>query len=234
MMYITPELQSNNSAAIQQAVNTAAESDIRTVVIPAGKVWQLDTPVCLPDHVTVILDGAQLRARGVAFTNSRAEEPPCLGSEQEHIYLLGTKGATITGGDGPQIAFQNVKDFGIRGIAFAGGDGVRLMHCRHGKVQNLRFSGSRHGIFLGEGCNNDLLGDIFAETSQRNTIAKSAFRNIISNHIFIRSGTVDRKCTYLILSMICLERINQHALVFLFSKSCNVNNSTFNCRFAFR
>lgn len=166
MMYITPELQSNDSAAIQQAVNTAAESDIRTVVIPAGKVWQLDTPVCLPDHVTVILDGAQLRARGVAFTNSRAEETPCLGSEQEHIYLLGTKGATITGGDGPQIAFQNVRDFGIRGIAFAGGDGVRLMHCRHGKVQHLRFSGSRHGIFLGEGCNNDLLGDIFAETSQ--------------------------------------------------------------------
>ena len=160
MLFIKPDHQLNDSAAIQQAVNAAAEQDIRTVVIPAVKTWQLEEPVCLPSGVTVILDGAQLCAKTVAFTNANHGESPRLGNEQEHIYLIGTKGAAIAGGNGPQVSFTNVKDYGIRGISFAGGDGLRLLHCRYGKVQQLQFTGSRHGVFLGEGCNNNLLGDI--------------------------------------------------------------------------
>lgn len=166
MLYITPDPQLSDSKAIQQAVNTAAEKDIRTVVIPATKTWHLETPVCLPNHVTLILDGAQIRADGVAFTNGNADRAPCLGNEQDHIFLIGTKGAAITGGSAPQISLKNVKEYGIRGISFAGGAGVELLHCRYGKAQQLRFSGCRHGIFLGEGCNNNLLGDILAETKE--------------------------------------------------------------------
>lgn len=164
MLYITPDPQLSDSKAIQQAVNTAAEKDIRTVVIPATKTWHLETPVCLPNHVTVILDGARIQAEGIAFTNTNAEQAPCLGNEQDHIFLIGIKGAAITGGNAPQISLKNVKEYGIRGISFMGGAGVELLHCRYGKAQQLRFAGSRHGIFLGEGCNNNLLGDVLAET----------------------------------------------------------------------
>jgi polygalacturonase len=45
MLYITPDPQLSDSKAIQQAVNTAAAKDIRTVVIPATKTWHLETPV---------------------------------------------------------------------------------------------------------------------------------------------------------------------------------------------
>lgn len=166
MLYITPDPQLSDSKAIQQAVNTAAEKDIRTVVIPATKTWHLETSVCLPNHVTVILDGARIQAEGIAFTNTNAEQAPCLGNEQDHIFLIGIKGAAITGGNAPQISLKNVKEYGIRGISFMGGAGVELLHCRYGKAQQLRFTGSRHGLFLGEGCNNNLLGDILAETKE--------------------------------------------------------------------
>ena len=174
MQYITPDLRLSDTESIQQAVNTAAQKDIRTVVIPASKTWHFDGPVALPAGITVILDGAQICADGIAFLNSHSCEAPCLGNEQDHIYLIGTGGASITGDSEPQIALANVKDYGIRGISFVGGQGIRLLHCRHGKVQQLRFTGSRHGIFLGEGCNNNLLGDLLAETKEEAVLWQAA------------------------------------------------------------
>lgn len=170
MMYSTPCAYSHlsDSEAIQAAVRRAAETDIRTVVIPDSKAWTLDKPVYLPNGITVILDGAQIRAEGIAFTNAHAgqAEKMCLGGEQESLFLLGTKGASVTGQNGPQVCFSNLKNYGITGISFVDGDGLRLLHCRYGKVQRLQFRGSRYGVFMGEGCNNNLLEDILAETKE--------------------------------------------------------------------
>lgn len=172
MMYITPCAGLSDSEAIQQAVNTAAERDIRTVVIGDQKVWNLDKPVLLPTGVTLILDGAKIRAESIAFTNANADkaDKTCLGGEQDHIYLTGTKDASITSTDAPQVFFRNVQDFGISGIVFEGGEGLRLLHCRYGKIQKLRFLGSRYGVFCDEGCNNNVLTDILAETEQEAVI----------------------------------------------------------------
>jgi len=168
MMYVSPYAGLSDREAMQKAVDTAAEKDIRTVLIPANKIWHLEKPVLLPNGVTLILDGAQIHAEGTAFTNANADDDAklCLGGEQEHIFLVGTKGAVIRGGSGAQIAFRNVKEYGISGITFAGGAGLSLQHCRYGKVQKVRFSGSRYGVFLGEGCNNNLLEDIAADTKE--------------------------------------------------------------------
>lgn len=168
MMYVTPCSQLTDTQAIQTAVNMAAEKDIRTVVIPATKTWQLEKPVYLPNGITLILDGAQICAAGTAFTNANGGQADkmCLGGEQEHIYLLGTKGAAITGKNAPQVYFNNVKEYGITGISFRGGEGLGLRHCRYGKVQRVQFFESRFGILLGEGCNNNLLEDIVAETRE--------------------------------------------------------------------
>lgn len=172
MMYVSPCSGLSDQEAIQQAVNSAAETDIRTVVIPATKTWVLDKPVLLPTGVTLILDGAQIRAEGIAFTNAHADAPDklCLGGEQDHLFLLGTKDAAIAGSTAPQVAFKNMKDYGISGISFVGGEGLQLLHCRYGKVQKLQFTGSRYGIFLGEGCNNNLLEDIVADTKEEAVI----------------------------------------------------------------
>lgn len=162
----------SDSEAIQNAVCAAEEKDIRTVVIPATKIWQLEKTVYLPSNITLILDGAHIYSEGIAFTNANAGNPHkmCLGGEQEHLYLLGTKGASITVQYGPQVYLNNVKDYGVKGITFVGGDGLRLLHCRFGKVQQVQFQGSCYGIFLGEGCNNNLLEDILAETKQESVL----------------------------------------------------------------
>jgi len=174
LMYICPSAcpHLSDADAIQAAVNTATEKDIRTVVIPSTKKWQLEKPVYLPNGITLILDGAQIVSESIAFTNANAdkEDQLCLGGEQEQLFLLGRNGASIQTQHGPQVYFQNVKNFGINGICFVNGYGIRLLHCRFGKVQQVQFRESRYGVFLGEGCNNNLLEDLLAETKEEAVI----------------------------------------------------------------
>ena len=164
--YIIPAVGENDAEAIQKAVDTAAQTDLRTVVIPNTKIWSLDRTILLPSFVTVILDGAELHCDSVAFANANASTEASLATEQERIFILGTNGASIVGKNAPQIHFQNVKEFKIRGIRFLGGEGVKLSLCRYGKAQELKFSQSLHGVLLTEGCNNNLLSDILAETKR--------------------------------------------------------------------
>lgn len=164
--YIIPAVGENDAEAIQKAVDTAAQTDLRTVVIPNTKIWSLDRTILLPSFVTVILDGAELHCDSVAFANANANKEASLATEEEQIFLIGTKGAAIVGKNAPQIHFQNVKEFEIRGIRFLGGKGVKLSLCRYGKAQELKFSQSLHGVLLTEGCNNNLLSDILAETKK--------------------------------------------------------------------
>ena len=170
MTFVTPCAYPHLSdrQAIQTAVDTAVQTDIRTVVIPGTKSWNLDGPVLLPNCVTVILDGAQIRAKGVAFANTAydSEETLCLGAEQHRLHLLGTNGAVIIGQADPQIVLRNVRDFTIRGIGFENGGGIRLLHARYGSLQQLRFHGSLYGVFLGEGCSRNLISDILARTER--------------------------------------------------------------------
>lgn len=170
-LYVTPEKFSGKSdtVAIQMAVDAAIREDIRVVQIgakPGGEAWELDVPVQLPSFVTVILNGAYLKAAGVAFTNSNALKPEtrCLAGEQEGIHILGKNGAAILGADGPQVVLANVKNCCLRGLRLAGGAGVRLEHVRYSKIQQLRFENTLYGVSLTEGCNNNLLEDLDAST----------------------------------------------------------------------
>lgn len=195
-MYMTPCAYSHlsDSDAIQQAVQAAAEQDVRTVLIPSTKIWQLEKPVRLPSGVTLILDGAQICAEGIAFTNRNADhaETLCLGGEQERLYLFGTNGASIASKNGPQVYFNNVKNYGIFGISFRGGEGIRLLHCRFGKVQQVRFQASRHGIFLGEGCNGNLLEDILAETNEESVLWSAGDTSVWGRSADIYDTTLTR------------------------------------------
>lgn len=168
-IYISPlTFAGTDSQRIQAAVNEAVKTDIRVVVIPQKDTpWMLDETVLLPGDVTVILDGAAVHSAGVAFQNTNAEDPTtkALGGEQYEIYIIGTQGATLSGiGDKPQIYLSNVKGYRIAGLTFQNGGGLKLNYARYGKVQKLRFAGSTYGVSLSEGCNNNIIEDIDADT----------------------------------------------------------------------
>ena len=167
-LYISPlDFAGSDSQKIQAAVNEAVKTDIRVVVIPQKETpWVLDETVLLPGDVTVIVDGATVESAGIAFQNTNADDPTtkALGGEQYEIYIVGCNSATLKGAEKPQIYLSNVKGYRIAGLTFAGGMGLKLNYARYGKVQQLRFVGSTYGIFLSEGCNNNIIEDIEAET----------------------------------------------------------------------
>ena len=167
-IYISPlEFAGSDSSRIQAAVEEAVRTDIRVVVIPKKDTpWVLDKAIDLPGDVTVILDGATVEAAGIAFQNSNAHDPStkALGGEQYEIYIVGCNGATLKGAEKPQIYLSNVKGYRIAGLTFAGGLGLQLNYARYGKVQKLGFAGSTYGVSLSEGCNNNIIEDIEAET----------------------------------------------------------------------
>lgn len=174
-LYISPlSFEGTDSQRLQAAVDEAVKTDIRVVVIPnKGFAWTLDKPVLLPGNVTVILDGATVLADGIAFQNTNADDPSTksLGGEQYEIYIIGVNGAILVGGtDQPQIYLSNVKGYRIAGLRFFGGDGLKLHYARYGKVQKLRFDRSTYGVYLSEGCNNNIIEDIEAGT-KRDAIA---------------------------------------------------------------
>lgn len=168
-LYISPlDFAGSDSCRMQAAVNEAVKTDIRVVVIPRKDTpWVLDKTVLLPGDVTVIVNGATVESAGVAFQNTNADDPTtkALGGEQYEIYIIGTKGAVLKGTENkPQIYLSNVKGYRIAGLTFQGGAGLKLNYARYGKVQKLRFAGSAYGVSLSEGCNNNIIEDIDADT----------------------------------------------------------------------
>lgn len=180
-IYISPlAFAGTDSARIQAAVDEAVRTDIRVVVIspkPESNAWTLEETVLLPDNVTVILDTVTLRSTGIAFQNSNAADlsTKSLGGEQLDICIIGIRGATLTGSNGvPQIYLSNVKGYRIAGLTFWGGAGLKLHYARYGKVQKLCFIQSTYGIFLSEGCNNNIIEDIQADTQLEAVIFRGA------------------------------------------------------------
>lgn len=170
-LYISPvDFKGSDSQRIQAAVDYAVETDIRVVVIPRhpkNLYWNLDRTIMLPSDITVILDGAGMKSQEVFFQNSNASDPSTksLGGEQQEICLIGRRGAVLSGYSNlPQVLFSNVKNYRIAGLTFVGGRGLQLHFARYGTVQKLHFAHSKYGIVLGEGCNNNIIEDILAET----------------------------------------------------------------------
>lgn len=173
-LYISPLdfAVGSDAAAIQAAVDEAIRTDIRMVVIPAkadGSAWQVDKTVLLSSYTTVILDGCTIQGSCTVFANSNAykEDTKSLGGEEHDLFLIGKGSACIKGADNaPQIYLSNVKDFRIAGIAFSGGDGLKLHFTRIGKVQQLKFENSTYGIDMSEGCSGLIIDDIEGVTKE--------------------------------------------------------------------
>ena len=95
---------------IQQAINAAAASTDRTVIIPRnnnrtnGDIWEIEKTILLPNEITVILDGCHLRLKdGVyenIFRNENMYNPGCLNAagEQYGIHIVGMNDPILDGG----------------------------------------------------------------------------------------------------------------------------------------
>ena len=184
----------SDSAAIQAAVDEAARTDLRTVVIPGTKQWQLDAPILLPNHITLILKGCTIRSKTTAFMNAYAQDDTTrsLAGEQYDIRILGTEDATLICEAAPQILLDNVRNYAIRGLSFEGGEGICLRHVRFGKVQKVRFRGSLHGIRLGSASNNNMLEDILAVTEKEAVLWEGDSSEIWGRNANIYDSTLTR------------------------------------------
>lgn len=176
-LYVTPNdfAAGTDQEAIQRAVAEAVRQEIRRVVIPANNertgndYWELDGPIFLPSEITVILDGALIRSKGVAFQNEAVDDPNgrCMGREQRNIFLIGQHGGRIEGlRNSPQIRLFNVYKYRVDGITFCGGGGVQLEFTRNGKLLHLQFRDSLYGISLFEGNRNLIVENIAGTTFQ--------------------------------------------------------------------
>lgn len=184
-LYISPlEYSADDTIAIQTAVDTAAKEDIQVVAIPPkqdGTPWHLTIPVLLPSYMTIILDGAVVESEGIAFMNVHAADPTKqnLAGEQHKIFLLGRHGGTLRGlGNDPQILLRNCRDCRIADLTFFGGTGIDISFFRYSKVQQLKFSGSRHAVTFREGCNNIILESVSAETTDNVIVTRGGTGNI--------------------------------------------------------
>ena len=177
ILYFNPlDFAGTDAEAIQAAVDQAERTDVRTVVIPtkeSGAAWVLDTAVRVPGDMTIILNGCSVEAGGVAFVNSGVDTRS-LGTEQHKLFLLGRHNARIVGvdTDEPQILLGNARDCRVAGITFVGGGGLKLDFIRYSKMQMLRFEGSKHGVVFTEGCNDIILENVDAVTTEETLLVR--------------------------------------------------------------
>lgn len=189
-----------DAAAIQAAVDEAARSDIRCVVIPAkadGSAWQVDKTILLPKYTTVILDGCAIQSSGTMFANSNAynEDTKTLGGEEWDLFLVGKGGAKLIGtADAPQVYFSNVKDFRIADIAFEGGEGLKMHFARAGKVQRLKFKNTKYGIAMSEGCSGLLISDVDGVTREETLLMRAGATTLYGRDPDMRKSIFSRIC----------------------------------------
>lgn len=158
--YITPDV-SLGTKAIQDAVTHAKETGLDKVVIPAGE-WRVDEPVLLPSDIHIILDGATVVAKDVAFRNENLYSTfGCMKEgKQRSIVINGKNSAKIKGG----ILIHNADNIRIEDLAFEDG-GVTLSFCHDVRVRNIITN--TVALNLMNGCHQILAKGLSGETALR-------------------------------------------------------------------
>ncbi|MBR4749191.1 MAG: hypothetical protein IK083_06445 [Abditibacteriota bacterium] len=183
-----PEIKaSSDSAAIQAAVDLAAEKGLGQVVVPrtnarTGKnVWDIEKCILLPSDMTVILDGCRLRmADGVfdnMFRNSLTYTPEGNTPEgtQRNIRLIGKNGAVLDGGlpnglneftsekNGLPSKFANLLIF--------------LHNVEDFEVSGLECRDQRWYVFLAFFCRNGVIRDMHLRLTRHALDTHETWRN---------------------------------------------------------
>lgn len=132
--YVTPEdFTGTDAEKLQQALNVAAESDIRMVVLSGNYVS--DTVLTVPANMYVVLEGT-LQA------DLQCEKNTIFSFEQDRIYL---KGGKIQG----DLDFYHARHVILEDMEIDGD--VKLEFARDLRLENLKISGK---LTFGRGCAN--------------------------------------------------------------------------------
>ncbi|MBO4548456.1 MAG: hypothetical protein J5758_04490, partial [Abditibacteriota bacterium] len=189
--YVTPndpEIKaSSDSAAIQAAVDLAAEKGLGQVVVPrmnarTGKpLWEIEKCILIPSDMTVTLDGCRLRmADGVydnMFRNSHLYTPEGNTREgtQRNIRLIGKNGAVLDGGlpnglneftsekNGLPSKFANLLIF--------------LHNVEDFEVSGLECRDQRWYVFLAFFCRNGVIRDMHLRLTRHALDTHETWRN---------------------------------------------------------
>ncbi|MBE6650498.1 MAG: hypothetical protein E7613_04210 [Ruminococcaceae bacterium] len=145
--------------ALQTAILQAKESGHDKVVIPEGE-WQIDEPILLPSNIHIILDGATVVAKDVAFRNENLYSTfGCMREgKQKSIVINGKNSAKIKGG----ILIHNADNIRIEDLAFEDG-GVTLSFCHDVRVRNIITN--TVALHLMNGCHQIIAHSLIGETA---------------------------------------------------------------------
>lgn len=132
--YVTPEdFTGTDGEKLQQALNFAAESDIRMVVLSGD--YHADTVLTVPANMYVVLEGT-LRA------DVQCEKHGNFSFEQDRIYL---KGGKIKG----NLDFYHARHLVLEDLEVDGD--VKLEFARDLRLENTKVTGK---LTIGRGCAN--------------------------------------------------------------------------------
>ena len=152
--YIVPD----RDKGLQEAVVRAKESGLDKVIITGE--WVLDEPVLLPSSIHIVLDGAVVNAKDVAFRNENLYSTfGCMREgKQSNIVITGENSAKINGG----ILIHNAENITVENISFEGG-GVTLSFCHDAKVRNI--TTDKTALYLMNGCHQIMAHTLKGETA---------------------------------------------------------------------
>ena len=171
--YITPNA-SLGAGAIQDAIARAKASGVDKVVIPEG-VWQVSEPILIPSFIHIVLDGATVEARGVAFRNENLYTTfGCMKEgRQSNIVISGMNSAKIKGG----IVIHNAHKVRIDNLSFEG-DGVTLSFCHDVRVNGITAEGT--ALHLMNGCHQMIVKDLSGVTGLQAISRRAAVGDFMS------------------------------------------------------
>ena len=145
--YLTPEdFAGTDGEKLQQALNRAAELDIRKVVITG--VYHAEAPLIVPDHMHLILD------HGEIYGDLRNLVSENYSFERDRIYIQGLNGKLVG-----NVSLCHTRHLVLEGMEICGD--AELGFCRDLRAERMAVSGN---LTLGRGTANAIVQNLQARS----------------------------------------------------------------------
>ena len=174
--YVTPEdFTGTDTEKLQQALNCAAEQDIRKVIVTG--TYHADKPLTVPANMHLILDNAQL------YADIRNVQSENYAMEQDRIFIQGA-GSKIVG----NLNFFNARHLVLEDLQVEGD--ITLEYTRDLRIERVAATGK---LTLGRGCANAITQHLTLGAAKITSTGESGHvqgRNPQTRNILLRSSKV--------------------------------------------
>lgn len=190
--YLTPEdFSGTDGEKLQQALDRAAELDIRKVVI-AG-VYHAETPLIVPDHMHLVLDHGEIHGDLQNLVSDNYS------FERDRIFLQGQAGKLVG-----NVSLRHTRHLVVEGLEICGD--VELGFCRDLRMERTAISGK---LTLGRGTANAIVQKLQAGsvTITSRTPELDCGREPTVRNIALRSSEIAKGVTLLAAEDFGLQNI---------------------------